>query len=252
MKRLLAAFAVLFTLSGCAGMGVLPAAIGVCAGIQQCLQPSTAVSTVLDTSATSGTHVHALLPLGNESLDNGGMDHIAALVAKISGVTRVDIFDYYQTQDVLNEIMATPTSVKQIIIGFSCGANASPVVAAAVPRRFDGVFIIQASDWCGGAPLSANVARAQETYNPNCLDTGGLGCKLLDMAPGFNPSNFTVIQRPDCHICSDHDPDAQQDIVSAIRSVTSQKASAASKLARGRSVPGAVHMLVRYHGQPAY
>jgi hypothetical protein len=232
MKRILL-FAIVSMLGGCAGTN---------------LSGGGPVSTIVERSATSGTHVHELLPFGGESLDAGGMDAIGAKVAKIQGVTRVDVFEYYQTQDVANEIMATPSGVRQVIVGFSCGANAAPVVAAAIQRPIAGVFVIQPSTWCGGGPVSANVQRAQETYNPACGETFGLGCKLLDLAPGFNPSNFTVIQRPDCHICSDRDPDAVNDIVLAVRSVTTPRAG----LRFGARVPGAINVLVRHHGQTPY
>jgi hypothetical protein len=236
MKKLCAALLFL-SLAGCAGIG---------GGSQL------PVSIVSDISNTTGTHVAVMLPLGNEALDNGGMDYIAALAAKIPGVTRVQIYDYYQTAAAANDIAADPPGVKEIVIGFSCGANASPDVAAGVTRPIAGVFVIQRSQWCGGDDLSANVLRAQETYNPNCLDTAGLGCAPLIPGPGFNSSNLTFIERPDCHICSDHDPDAVNDIISAIRSVTNESASRKMAAARGTRVPGSPHVLIRYHGQSIY
>lgn len=239
MKKLfaIAALAATLALAGCATTG---------GG-----SPGGPVQVVLDKSETAGTHVRAMLPLGNESLDAGGMDHIAAVVAQIPGVTKVEIFDYYQTQTAADEISAEPASVKEVIIGFSCGANASPVVAAGTTRRVY-VFVIQVSEWCGGVPLGANVVRAQETYNPNCLDTGGLGCGRLVPGVGFNPSNLTFIERPDCHTCSDHDPDAVNDIVLAVKSVTSAPAAQRFGARFGKRVPGAINVITRYHGQTAY
>ena len=209
------------------------------------------VDLVSDTSNTSGTHVTALLPLGNETLDNGGIDHIAALTSQIAGVTRVQIFDYYQTQAAADAIDADPASVKEAIIGFSCGANASPVLADGVNHRVDVVAVIQVSEWCGITPLSGNVLRAQETLNENCWDTGGLGCGQLVPGPNFNPSNLTLINRPDCHICSDHDPDAVNDIVLAVKAVTSPAASRKFAAILGRP-RGHINVITRYHGQPAY
>jgi len=207
---------------------------------------------VSDTSNTTGLHAAVMLPLGNESLDNGGMDHIAALVAALPGVTRVQIYDYYQTQAAADAISADPPSVKEAVIGFSCGANASPVVASGTNHRVDVVAVIQVSEWCGGTPLTGNVSRAQETYNPNCLDTGGLGCGKLVPGPDFNPSNLTFIERPDCHICSDHDPDAINDIVLAVKAVITPSMAQRYAMARGTRVPGAIHVITRYRGQPLY
>lgn len=202
------------------------------------------VSIVKSTSNTTGTHVAVMLPLGNESLDNGGMDYIAGLAAQVPGVTRVQIYDYYQTQIAADAISADPSNVKEVVIGFSCGANASPVVGAGTNHRVDGIAVIQVSEWCGGLALTGNVMRAQETYNPNCLDTGGLGCGKLVPGPSFNPANLTFIERPDCHICSDHDPDAQNDVISVVRAVAATSSS--RKLVRAFGPP---RYLVRYHGQ---
>jgi len=202
---------------------------------------------VPDPSSTSGTHVYALLPLGGEAFDNGGMDNIAARVARIPSVTRVVIYQYTDTQSVANAISADPATVKEVVIGFSCGANHAPDVAAGTRHRIDLIAVIQVSEWCGGIPIPGNVLRAQETYNPNCADTGGLGCGRLVPGPGFNPANLTFIERPDCHTCSDHDPDAVNDIVRAVTVVT----SSGRKLA-GISVFGRPRVIVRYHGQSAY
>ena len=217
-----------------------------------CVPSSLPVDLVSNISATTGTHVTALLPLGNESLDNGGIDHIAALTSQLPGVTRVAIYDYYQTQAAADAIDADPVSVKEAIIGFSCGANASPVLAAGVNHRVDVIAVIQVSEWCGITPLSGNVLRAQETYNPNCFDTGGLGCGKLVPGPQFNPSNLTFIERPDCHICSDHDPDAINDVVSAVAAVTNSSLSRRLKNTLGKRVPGVPNIIVRYHRQPAF
>jgi hypothetical protein len=234
IKRLIVGILLAGALTGCAGMsgGGGPVAV------------------VSDKSDTTGAHVYVMLPLGNESLDSGGMDYIAAQVAKLPGVTRVQIYDYYQTADAVAAINADPSIVKQIIIGFSCGANASPVVAAGTSRKTY-VFVIQVSEWCGGTPLVSTVLRAQETYNPNCFDTGGLGCGRLVPGPGFNASNLTFIERPDCHVCSDHDPDAINDIVAAVKSVTSASAALRMRSVFGHPSSGP-RILTRYHGQSPY
>ena len=213
---------------------------------------SSAVKIIIDTSEITGVHVRAMLPLGDEALDAGGMDTIASMVAQIPGVTKVEIVDYYQTQAAADEANAEASSVKEVFIGFSCGANAAPVVSAGVNRAVAGVFVIQASEWCGGGPLTPNVMHAQETYNPACPETLGLGCKLLDMASGFNAANFTVIDRPDCHTCSDHDPDAQNDIVLAVKAVANQASGRRMGAVLSGARSGSINVLVRYHGQSIY
>jgi hypothetical protein len=235
--RKLFAFALALALCGCATSGT---------------GGSSPVAVVLDSSDTSGTHVTALLPLGNEVFDNGGMDNIAALAAKVPGVTRVVIYDYFQTSAAAAAISADPAGVKEVVIGFSCGANASPVVAGGTNHSVDAVAVIQVSEWCGGQALTGNVKRAQETYNPNCFDTGGLGCGKLVPGPAFNASNLTFIERPDCHTCSDHDPDAINDIILAVKAVASPAVGRRMGSAFGHRVPGVPNVIVRYRGQRAF
>ncbi len=203
-------------------------------------------------SATTGTHVAALLPLGGEAFDNGGMDQIAARVAGIPGITRVIIYQFTDTQSAAAAISADPPNVKEVVIGFSCGANHSPDVAALTRHRIDLVAVIQVSEWCDGSALGANVRRAQETYNPNCADTGGLGCGRLTPGPGFDPGNLIFIERPDCHTCSDHDLDAVSDIVLAVEAVVSPAAARRLTTRLGVGVPAAVRIITRHHGQRAY
>lgn len=203
---------------------------------------------VTDPSATSGTHVRLMYGMGGEAL-SPGIDTIGAKAAQIPGVTMVKLYDFTATQQIADEVNAEPLTVKEVIVGYSCGANAAPVVGAGITRSVDAIAVIQASIWCVGTAISANVKFAQETYNPVCWQTIGLGCKLLDLGPGFNPNNFLVIDRPDCHPCADTDPNAQADVLSAITRVAS---GASMKLKETLRVPGAINHITRYNGQKAY
>ena len=209
------------------------------------------VTTYLDVSATTGTHVYLERGLGGYAL-GPGVDEIGQLAMKIPGVTRVVVAEYTQGQNIADLANADPPTVRVVVGGYSCGANGAPGTAAAIARSVDMLPVIQASLWCGNYPITRNVLKAQETYNPQCVQTAGLGCMLLTTGPGFNPSNFTVIDRPDCHPCADTDPDAQNDMVLAIKSVTSIAASHKMAIAFGRHVPGAINHVTRYHNQPAY
>lgn len=173
-----------------------------------------------------------------------GVDNIAALERRIPGVTSVRVFEYYQTQQIADEIVRTPLRVNVVIGGYSCGANSATVIAS-VMRRPVNVEAIQASTWCGGVPLGAAVARAQETYNPQCLWTFGLGCKKYVAGPGFR-GQLLLVNRPDGHLKADDDPDAQADMVRFVRAVEAQKLGAARIRSSG------VHEIVRYHGQRPY
>lgn len=228
MKRALFGIVFAVFLSGCAGTVVIP---------------------VPHPSASSGTHVWEMRGMG-PGIWSEGMNEIGAQEAQIPGVTQVTLFDYSQTQAIADAINADPPNVREVIEGYSCGANASPVVGAGVTRHVDAIAVIQASEWCGGTYLTPNVGYVQETYNPYFIETFGLGAYQLQPGPNFNPNNVTYIVRPDCHPCADVDPDAQADLVAATRRVAGNSLGAVMHLKR--RVPGATNVLVRYHGQKPY
>ena len=208
------------------------------------------VTYYLNGSSTTGTHVYLERGLGGYAL-GPGVDEIGQLAAKIPGVTRVVVTEYTQGQDIADLANQDPSSVAVVIGGSSCGANGAPGTAAAVARTVQMLPVIQASLWCGNFPIPKQVHKAQETYNPTCAQTAGLGCKLLEPGPGFNPANFTVIDRPDCHPCADTDPDAQNDMLDAIRSVTNKGASIRYGAVVKPKLSGIQH-ITRYHGQRIY
>ncbi len=225
MKRYLPAFLMGLLLVGCATSVVVPPVV-----------------------STHGTHVRLMRTLGG-ALATPGIDQVAALVAKVPGVTLVRLYEYTEANQIAAEILSEPSTVTQVIEGGSCGANAATTAAArAAPHVIAMVAVIQPSMWCVAyeTPLTPNVLQAQETFDPTCADTAGLGCKKLDIGPGFNPSSLTIIVRPDCHPCSFVDPDAQNDLVRAVRSVTLAKAT----YKRIPGEPNVPRVVVRYKGQP--
>lgn len=220
MKRLFA-IAFLLMLAGCAG-----------------------TTTYLDGNMMSGTHVYLMRGMG-PSVWSYGVDEIGQAAAKIPGVTGVAVYDYTQDQEIVDEIAVEPPSVRVVVGGYSCGANTTTVVGAAVKRLIQMIAVIQASVWCGGTYLTPNVLKVQETYNPNFAETFGLGAYQLQPGPGFNPANETFIVRPDCHPCADTDPDAQNDVLDAIREATSEPLS----VRFGAALRATPKVIVRYHGQ---
>lgn len=208
------------------------------------------VTTYLNSNAAAGTHVYLERGLGGYAL-GPGVDEIGVLATKVPGVTRVVVTEYTQGQAIADLANRDPLVVRIVIGGYSCGANGAPGTAAAVARPVDMLPVIQASLWCGDYPISRNVRKAQETYNPDCFQTAGLGCKLLSLGAGFDPANFTVIDRPDCHPCADTDPNAQNDMIDAIRSVTNSAASAKYGAVLGPKLHE-IRRVTRYNGQRVY
>jgi hypothetical protein len=147
-----------------------------------------------------------------------GIDEIADQARTIPGVEFVHIFNYWETQAVADEIVASPPAgeVKIVIYGYSCGANAMTVIAHGVDgrRQVDTLAGIQQSLWCGGESLGGNVVFGQMTYG-GCVQTLGLGCKKLMANQSFN-GIILNIRRPDLHSQADNDADAQMDVLNAI------------------------------------
>lgn len=228
LKRHIAVTAVALALFGCAGT-------------------TTYLQTV---NATAGVFVRLMRGMG-PSAWSYGVDDIGQRAAKIPNVAYVSVSDYTQDQQIADAVDADPPGAVEIVGGYSCGANASTVIGTAVKRNLY-IVVIQPSDWCGGTYLTPNVLRAQETYNPMFAETAGLGAYQLQPGPGFPASRLTLVDRPDCHLCADTDPDAQNDVLDFISSVASPAAGHRMAAALGpRPKAGAV-TITRRAGQRVY
>jgi hypothetical protein len=142
-----------------------------------------------------------------------GVDQIAEQARHIHGVTDVRVFNYYETQQVYNEIAATPHGSRIAVYGYSCGANAATLVGTAFAgrRNINEILGMQPSIWCGGSPnLSQNIGYAQNTFAP-CWATLGLGCQQWSGA-----RRLSQIERIARHLYADEDPEYQNDVLSSI------------------------------------
>jgi hypothetical protein len=147
-----------------------------------------------------------------------GIDEIAARARNIPGVVAVNVRNYWETQRIYDEVMAAPSGDRIVLGGYSCGANSATVVARGlwqIYRKVATIANIQMSLWCGGDALESNVTYGQSTYNADCSQTWGLGCKPLEPAPSF-AGKIVNINRPDSHGYADNDPATQDDVLKAI------------------------------------
>lgn len=202
---------------------------------------------LLVSPSLAGTRIWNLYGWGDNAFNSSaGINQLAAAERNIPGVTYIRVYNYWQTQQVANEIMAAPAGDNFIVVGYSCGANSATAVAAGLVnvRKVYPVGI-QESLWCGGYPLGANVPAAQETY-AGCLLTLGFGCKQYAAGPGF-AGHLVLIKRPDLHPLADTDPDAQKDVLSFIATVANPtlKGVYSFRLKQQRKVT----VVTRYHGQ---
>lgn len=145
-----------------------------------------------------------------------GIDEIAEAARTIPNVESVTVKNYWETQSIADEIIASPADTRIVIGGYSCGANSMTTIAHGIDgrRNVDTLAGIQQSLWCGGEYLGGNVKFGQVTYG-GCVQTLGLGCKKLMANQSFN-GTILNIRRPDLHSQADNDPDAQQDVLNAI------------------------------------
>lgn len=174
---------------------------------------------------TSGekVRVFAFYGLGG-AVTSPGVDQIADTLRGYAGITVEGPYAYESWSDLEDAMRATPRTIKIVTLGYSCGNQSLtglPAYNTDVPVAL--AVGIQASLYCPPYALTPNIAAAQETYNPNCVETFGLGCAEYQPGPGFPSSRLHIIQRPDSHGEADLDPDAQQDVVTAVLNVLQAK-----------------------------
>ena len=180
-----------------------------------------------------------------------GVEQIAQQAATIHGVTSVRVFPYTYTQQVADEIAATPHGTRVVVYGYSCGANSSTLIGTAFAgrRNINAVLGMQPSIWCGGTPaLTSNVGYAQNTFAP-CWMTLGLGCQQWSGA-----RRLYQIERPEWHGQADTDPDYQADVLSAINTVAGACPPQAHRchghtVIIHRPAEGESRVVVLHHGQ---
>jgi hypothetical protein len=169
--------------------------------------------------AAAGTRVWLMYGWGdNFAGSSSGIDEIAARARTIPGVDQVNVRNYWDTTTIYNEAISAPAGTRIILGGYSCGLNSATVVARGMwqsQHKVATVVGIQQSLWCGGDALESNVKYGQSTFNADCWDTGGLGCKPLEPAPSF-AGKIVNIDRVQGHGAADNDPDTQADVLKAI------------------------------------
>lgn len=200
-----------------------------------------AILLILTIQAFASTRVWMMYGMGDNFFgSSAGIDQIAARARTFPNVASVRVFNYYQTQQIANEIMAAPRADHIVIVGYSCGANAASTIGYGLNgHRTVTIATIQPSLWCGGYPITNNVPYAQETYG-GCILTLGFGCLQYQGVPGYT-GRIVRIKRPDLHPFADLDPNAQNDVLSVI---------AGSAVKRGMTLHhGSNIEIIRYNGQ---
>lgn len=165
------------------------------------------LSLILPTPAKAATDVWLFYGAGPHFLSTG-VDTIARWARHLRGVTSVHVSDYRDTQAAYDYLRSVPSDHRIVIGGYSCGSNASLVVAGSLTRRAT-VALMQPSLWCGRYPATANMALLQNTYS---LATWGFG----SYTPDGPASKIINIDRRNAHLQGDNDRDSQRDVLAAI------------------------------------
>lgn len=191
---------------------------------------------LLASSAQAATRVWGFWGLGDNFWNtSAGIEQIAEAARHTRGVASVRTMPYWATQEAATEINAAPAGTRIVIYGYSCGANGVTVIPYGVHRHVD-VAGIQASIWCGGWPISANVGHAWQVYS-GCIPTLGFGCKRYQLATGNTRTHLESVHRTRLHLFADLDRDAQADILQIIAGTARSHARAGREIEISRE-PG--------------
>jgi hypothetical protein len=127
----------------------------------------------------------------------GFCDRVAALGVNIMDSPYRD----YDTQKIVDQIMQCPADANILVFGASLGANNSPVIGMALNghRKVDGIWGFQASLYGARVAITPNVQFAHEAYNPNVIETGGLGALQWTIAPDNKTTKLVITTNSDFH-----------------------------------------------------
>ncbi|MGA8078943.1 MAG: hypothetical protein WB868_16335, partial [Xanthobacteraceae bacterium] len=140
--------------------------------------------------------------LGGVAFDPAGGETVFTKRIAAIGVNTLDS-PYQETNvdTIVSAILATPTDTKIIVGGDSLGANNTPAVAQALlgRRNVDYIFGFQPSEYGAHNLVPANVLQARCIYNPNPIETAGLGCYEWQLAAGNRTTKLSVVTNSDFH-----------------------------------------------------
>ncbi len=127
---------------------------------------------------------------------------------------------YSDTQLIADSILAAPKDSIIILGGDSLGANNAPFIAASIrtKRGIDYLFGFQPSMWGYHSTVPKSVVEALCIYNPNWIETFGLGDYPWPVEAGNTRTKMRYIQTHDAHP-GDNDPKMQAVIIADIKRI---------------------------------
>jgi len=157
-------------------------------------------------------YVFASYGLGGSIVEwwNDGLRELIARCRAIGIKTAASPYNWDDVDSIVRHIDGLPADAKIAVGGASLGDDEAPDIASRTKHPIAYLFGFQCSSYGVDVGVPANVAVADNIYNPSWLQTFGLGSRKWRLAPGN-----TVTQLRNIPIYAPHPDDwgAAQDIV---------------------------------------
>jgi len=144
---------------------------------------------------------------------------LVEFVAEIQSMPDVEVVTYWHPEwsSLVDDINRQSEGTRILVIGYSLGAN-NAVLVANNANYIDSIIALQPSIFTSNTPLTGNVGRIFEIYNPNPLMTfGGMGSQKLIGA------NIEYIVNNDSHIGAPFNPEFRSLVKSEIARLSSEQ-----------------------------
>jgi hypothetical protein len=150
---------------------------------------------------------------------------LVEFVAELQSMPDVEVVTYWHPEwsSLVDDINRQPEGTHILVVGYSFGAN-NAVLVANNCHYIDSIVALQPSIFTSNTPLTGNVGRIVEIYNPNPWMTfGGMGSQKLigpnieyivnnDSHPGapFNPEFRNLVKSEIARLAAEPVPNTTQ------------------------------------------
>jgi hypothetical protein len=144
---------------------------------------------------------------------------LVELVAELQSMPDVEVLTYWHPEwpSLVEDIKHQSAGTHILVIGYSFGAN-NAVLVANNTDYIDSIIALQPSIFTSNTPLTGNVGRIVEIYNPNPLMTfGGMGSQKLIGA------NIEYIVNNDSHPRAPFSPEFRNLVKSEIARLSTEQ-----------------------------
>jgi hypothetical protein len=144
---------------------------------------------------------------------------LVEFVAELQSMPDVEVVTYWHPEwsSLVDDINHQSEGTRILVIGYSLGAN-NTVLVANNTNYIDSIIALQPSIFTSNTPLTGNVGRIVEIYNPNPLMTfGGMGSQKLIGA------NIEYIVNNDSHIGAPFNPEFRNLVKSEITRLSNEQ-----------------------------